>query len=259
MSFVLTPNNIKIKVNKFDFTINNFPLHEYKILHLSDLHLGFGLGSDFLKELVSDIIRINPNIVVITGDLINGAEGSIKKIQEEIKGLKPLTAKIPTYFVLGNHESKCYIVDTKDVILSIKDIGINVLINESVVVDNAFNLVGIGDSFAKDKIYLPDFKKSFSNIHQDKPTIVLLHQPKYAKLLSKEYKFWLCLSGHIHGGQIYPIGLLNTFFQGHFCNRGFYRLFNGAKVYVSKGIGFSQIPIRIFAHSEMMLLTINNG
>lgn len=137
----------------------------------------------------------------------------------------------------------------------IKTLDITILENESVQIGDYLNLVGLNDHFGN-RIGLlePDLPKAFKTVDQTLPTIVLAHQPKMVKEL-EVYKPDLILSGHTHGGQIFPFGLLVLLDQPYLS--GLYQHDEDTQIFVSNGAGFWGPAIRIFADSEIVEIELN--
>ncbi len=189
----------KPAIKEVDLKLKDFNVTNYKIVQLTDLHLGHSMDREELEDIVKIVNKLNPNIVVITGDLI---DKKVKFVVNDLMLLKDL--KAPTFFVTGNHE---YLHNIKEIIKELKANGVRVLENESLVIDSAFNLAGIHDiSSFRHNIYLTDINKSLSQIDNSLPTILLSHQPKISREI--EANVSLILSGHTHGGQIFPFNYL---------------------------------------------------
>lgn len=230
--------------------IKNFNRDGFKIIQLSDVHIGNTIKKDFVEKLVERVNATKPDLIVLTGDLV---DLDIHKITEDIQPLQELSSKHGVYFILGNHE---YFHNTHEIIEHIKRLGIKVLINEAKVIDQSFNLVGLSDAVGDRMGFLPpDLPKAFEPIDPALPTIVLAHQPKMIKSL-ETYKPDLVLSGHTHGGQIFPFGLLVLLDQPYLS--GLYQHDAHTQIFVSKGAGYWGPPIRIHADSEIVALEIKS-
>jgi predicted MPP superfamily phosphohydrolase len=253
----ITPFNHHTQINRVEFTIPKFQDKNYKIAQISDVHIGYYLGEKFLDDLVNKIINLNPNICVITGDLIASHKDFTTDI---LTPLKKLTAKIDTYFVLGNHEVGRYKFRVEEFLSELRALGIHTLHNESTTVHSKnfkFNMVGIGEKIASQYNAPVDIKKSFSNIDRSLETIVLVHRPNTVKYF-KDYPFILALSGHNHGGQLTKLGLISSILrkEGTYLT-GKIVLEKNKFIYVTSGVGYSRIPLRLFAPSEIALVVIN--
>lgn len=219
-----------------------------KVIQLSDVHIGNTIKKDFIEQLVQTVNAQNPDMIVLTGDLI---DLEIGKIKEDVAPLKNLKSTYGTYFILGNHE---YFHHAQSIVKYLKTLGIKPLLNESVLINKQFNLVGLTDYIGYRTNYLePDIKKAYQSVNANYPTIVLAHQPKLLYELL-EYKPDLILSGHTHGGQIFPFGLLVLLDQPYL--RGLHKE-EQTQLYISKGTGYWGPPIRLFASSEISVLNIH--
>ncbi|MEA2017403.1 MAG: metallophosphoesterase [Campylobacterota bacterium] len=236
-----------IEIEKIDIKIKNLK-KSYKIVQLSDVHIGGLIDKDFISELVEKVNKLKPDLVVITGDLIDVAlEYAIPSLEE----LSKLKSKYGTYFCVGNHE---YLHNIEAIIKEVKKHNIIVLENENVYIgDNnfGFNLAGVydvmGDRIGK---YKPDLNKALKN-KKDSPTILLAHQPRY---ISEVKDVDLMLSGHTHGGQIYPFRLLVKLVQPYL--KGLYQHNEDLQIYVNKGTGYWGPPMRLGASSEITVITL---
>ena len=143
------------------------------------MHLGFGLKPKILDNLIKSIQLIDPDIIVITGDLI---EGNIFKLLPILKPFKDLSTYYPIYMVIGNHDFEYNHPD--DVISSFSSLGIEVLMNISIFIGSqsrGFNLAGISDPISKSRNlpskYHPNIEKTLKNCNKSLPTILLSHRP----------------------------------------------------------------------------------
>jgi uncharacterized protein len=218
---------------------------DFSIVQISDLHIGGLVDEQYVKDSVYKINCLNPDIVVITGDLI---DTEIKYISKSILELNNIQSKYGVYMVLGNHE---YFHNPYTIIEFIKkNTNIKLLLNESVTIKElGVNIVGVTDIFGyRSGVLEPDFNKAFSNIDKHYPTLLLSHQPKSIEYLGI-YKPELILSGHTHGGQLWPFNHLVMLQQPYL--KGLHTLKYGGKIYVNSGIGFWGPPMRLGSQSEI--------
>lgn len=237
------------KITKVDIKIDNLK-KDLHVVQISDVHIGKSLGKDFFDMIVEKINKLNADLVVITGDLV---DLKASEIGDKLDSLKKIKSKLGVYFVSGNHE---YFHGVKKICEHLKSLGVNVLENESVVIDNTFNLAGITDLMGRRmKILEPDLKKALLHVKSSLPTILLAHQPKITKEL-KDEKIDLILSGHTHGGQIFPFGLLVLLDQPYL--RGLYEYSKNRKIFVSSGTGYWGPPIRVMSPSEIVSIRLKS-
>jgi len=233
-----------IKLQKVKIKIDNLK-KSYKIIQLSDIHIGGLVDSKFIKDIVLRVNALKPDLVVITGDLIDINVDKAENILNELKNLK---SKYGTYFVVGNHE---YFHDIDKVIDKVKSIGIRVLENENVYIGengNGFNLAGVYDIFGyRVNSYEPDIYKALEGKDKDSPTLLLAHQPRY--IYEVQHGVDLMLSGHTHGGQLFPFRFLVKLQQPYI--DGLHQHNKNLQIYVNKGTGFWGPPMRLGASSEI--------
>jgi predicted MPP superfamily phosphohydrolase len=239
------------KVNDVVVSIKEFPFNGFTIVHLTDVHIGRTLKRDFLERIVATTNSMHPNMVVITGDLY---DLPADEIAYDLAPLKNLQA--PTYFVTGNHE---YFYGVETVLESARSLDIIPLNNKAIRFGNNtgyFNLVGLNDiTGLRFGHHQPDADLAYQGVDQSKPTIVLSHQPR-SIFLVKDKRCDLMLSGHTHGGQIFPFGLLVKLAQPFVA--GLHEFQKGKQIFVSRGTGYWGPPLRVLAPNEISRIVITN-
>jgi predicted MPP superfamily phosphohydrolase len=232
-------------------SIEGFPFSGFTIVHLTDVHVGRTVKKEFLERIVTKSNSMHPNMVVITGDLYDLPPNEIADDLEPLKKLKA-----PTYFVTGNHE---YFHGVEAILESVSSLGITPLNNKATRFGNSenyFNLVGLNDIIGLRTGKLPpDADAAYQGVDQSKPTIVLSHQPR-SIFLVKDKRCDLMLSGHTHGGQIFPFGLLVKLAQPFVA--GLHEFDKGKQIFVSRGTGYWGPPLRVLAPSEISRIVITN-
>lgn len=238
-------------LNKVDVYIKDLGFDELTIVQLTEVHIGNTIGKAFVQECVDRINALKPDIVVITGDLV---DRKIENAKDDLSPLKELQSTFGTYFVLGNHE---YYHGAEDIANYMPELNVKALLNESVTIrdgDKALNLVGINDLQSIRFETLPiDTYRAFENVDKTVPTILLSHQPKSIELV-KDKVYDLMLSGHTHGGQIFPFGFLVMLQQPFLA--GLHAVTSSKQIFVSRGTGYWGPPVRVFAPSEISILTL---
>ena len=223
-----------VEFNHFDFSI----------VQISDLHIGGLIDRDFVKASVQKINALKPDIVFITGDLIDTA---LENVEDTVMELNHISSKHGIYYILGNHE---YFHDPLKIIDFIKPTNITLLLNENVTIDALkLNVVGVTDRIGyRTDFLVPDIHKAFKGCNNAYKTILLAHQPKFIEDL-QNYTPELILSGHTHGGQIWPFEYLVRLQQPYV--KGLHKLPNGSHIYVNSGIGFWGPPMRLDSQAEI--------
>ncbi|EPR11873.1 metallophosphoesterase [Ruminiclostridium papyrosolvens] len=226
-------------------------MEQLKCAMISDVHLGDTIGRERLRTAVEKINSLNPDIAVITGDLIDREIEPVRKANmlEELKGLK---TRFGAYVIMGNHEY--YSNDVKEITRMYEESGLVVLRDKYVTVNNSFYLVGREDYMADTSGY---HREKLSNlldgVDKSLPVIVLDHQPKDLSE-SRAEGVDLQLSGHTHGGQFFPISLVT---KGIFEEDNGYLKDGNFNLIVSCGYGTWGPTVRIGSRSEVLDININ--
>jgi predicted MPP superfamily phosphohydrolase len=237
-----------VKIEKVHVDIKELK-ESYKIVQLSDLHIGGLIDKEFIEDIVQKVNMLSPDIVVITGDLIDvdvsAAKGTLGKLAK-------LNSKYGTYFIVGNHE---YFHGIEKIIDAVKSLGIRVLENENVYIgedEKGFNLAGVYDVMGyRTKTHMPDLNNALKGIKAS-PTVLLAHQPLFIHEVFSGVD--LILSGHTHGGQLFPFRFLVKLQQPYIS--GLYRHNKNLQIYVNRGTGFWGPPMRLGASSEITEIVI---
>jgi predicted MPP superfamily phosphohydrolase len=233
-----------IKTESVDIKIKNLK-KGYKIVQLSDVHIGGIVDKEFIHNIVERVNTLDADLVVITGDLV---DITISRAQEALNELAHLKSRYGTYFVVGNHE---YFHNVDEIISAVKKLGIKVLENENVYIGQrggGFNLAGVYDVFGyRAKHHIPDIYRALENTDKNSPTILLAHQPRFINYV--EHGVDLMLSGHTHGGQLYPFKALVKLQQPYVS--GLHQHNEDLQIYINKGTGFWGPPMRLGASSEI--------
>ena len=233
-----------IKLQKVNIKIKDLK-KSYKIVQLSDIHIGGLVDVKFIHDIVVRVNALKPDLVVITGDLI---DMNVDKGEHILRELEKLKSQYGTFFVVGNHE---YFHDIDKVINKVKSMGIRVLENENVYIGQegqGFNLAGVYDVFGyRVESHEPDIYKALENKKKESPTVLLAHQPRYIDEVNHGVD--LMLSGHTHGGQLYPFRFLVKLQQPYV--DGLHQHNKDLQIYINKGTGFWGPPMRLGASSEI--------
>ena len=216
------------------------------IAQVSDMHIGGLIDQAFVAQSVEQINAQNPDLVVITGDLTDAPIASLKEAVDELIGLK---SRLGTFYIVGNHE---YFHGIEETLAYLKTLGITVLQNSARQLDD-FYICGVYDLFGhRYGAFTPDIDRAMQNIPKEAPTLLLAHQPRYLYEL-KEHTPSLILSGHTHGGQIWPFGYLVSLVQPYL--KGLHVIGENRHIYVNSGIGFWGPPMRLGSSAEITIIT----
>lgn len=224
-----------------------------RIAQITDVHVGPTIGKGFIDDLVTRINALEPDVIAITGDLV---DGSVEELAEHVAPLARLQAKHGVYFVTGNHE---YYSGVDDWIAHLRKLGVRVLRNEHVRIggEDGFDLVGIDDhsSDSYGRGHGSDLKRALQGRDDARACVLLAHQPR-GIALADELGVDLQLSGHTHGGQMFPWNFAVRLQQPFVA--GLHRL-TRAQIYVSKGTGYWGPPMRVGAPAEITEVELVSG
>jgi predicted MPP superfamily phosphohydrolase len=218
----------------------------FSIVQLTDIHVGPTIGRDFIEALVARVNALNPDLIAITGDLVDGDVATLGPLLEPLRGLR---APHGVFFVTGNHE---FISGVEPWVSFLPTLGIRVLQNERVTIGEgaaAFELAGVEDFSARrfGGARRPDLHRALDGWDRARELILLAHQPKHAREAARE-GVGLVLSGHTHGGQIWPFTYLVRLDQPWIA--GLHRTAE-TQVYVSEGTGYWGPPMRLGTRGEI--------
>jgi hypothetical protein len=215
----------------------------YRIVQISDVHVGPTIGKDFIERIVARINELKPDLVAITGDLV---DGSVAELEEHVAPLAKLAARDGVFFVTGNHE---YYSGADEWIAHLRKLGVRVLRNEHVRIggDDGFDLAGIDDASSHGNGHGPDLKRALAGRDDARACVLLAHQPRGIEL-ADALGVDLQLSGHTHGGQMIPWNFLVRLQQPFVA--GLHKLLR-AQIYVSRGTGYWGPPMRVGAPAEI--------
>jgi uncharacterized protein len=223
----------------------------YTVVQLSDIHVGETVGRGFVESLVRRTNALNPDLIVITGDLVDGGVESLAPL---VAPLADLRARDGVWFVTGNHE---YYSGASAWVEHLGTLGIRVLQNERVPIrgEKGFDLAGTEDYSAAAHVHerAQDIPRALAGRDPNRPVVLLAHQPRSfpeACALGVD----LQLSGHTHGGQIFPMHYLTGRVQPYLS--GLHRRGNSL-IYVSRGAGYWGPPMRLGAPAEITRIILS--
>jgi len=229
-------------------------LDGFRIVQLSDIHIGPIRGREFSRHLTERVNASCPDLIAVTGDLV---DGSVSRLADEVAPFAALRAAHGVFFVTGNHDHYSGAARWCDVV---RGLGIRVLRNERTTVEVAgasFELAGVDDHRSGFETGRggEDLDAALAGISGERPVVLLAHDPSTFKRACG-MGIDLQISGHTHGGQIWPFGYfvrLAVPFVAGLYRRG------SAQLYVSRGTGFWGPPMRLFSPAEITEIRLRSG
>ena len=229
-------------------------LEGFTLVQLTDIHIGGVLQRRFVDELVSRTNALKPDLIAITGDLV---DGSVDGLGPFVAGFGALRARHGAFFVTGNHD---YYSDADAWVAFMQGLGIQVLRNRSVRIGDgaaSFQLAGV-DDWSADRLGEPgyDLDAALRDVRPDRASVLLAHQPSNFDEVARR-GVGLQISGHTHGGQMFPGTVVGDLIWGD-RNAGLSQT-DRSQLYVSRGCGFVGPPMRVGAPPEIARLVLLPG
>lgn len=243
-------------VVRLDVPIDHLPadLEGFRIVQLSDLHVGPTLKRDFVERVVTTANGLQPDLIALTGDVADALPATVR---HDLAPLAALAARHGKFFVTGNHE---YYWDAPGWVREMARLGFDPLVNAHRVIHHGRGvlvLAGVTDLSAGRGVpgHRSDPTTSVAGAPESHVRVLLAHHPKSA-FAARRAGFDLQLSGHTHGGQYFPFNLVVRLFQPFVA--GLHRL-EEMWLYVSRGTGYWGPPLRLGAPSEITLIQLTRA
>ncbi|NUP18940.1 MAG: metallophosphoesterase [Streptomyces sp.] len=219
--------------------------HGFRIAVVSDIHLGPILGRGFASKVVDTINSTQPDLIAVVGDLI---DGSVEDLGPSVAPLARLRARHGAFFVTGNHE---YYAGAEPWVRHVRVLGLHPLENDRAELPH-FDLAGVNDVSGEEDGDGPDFTQALGDRDRTRASVLLAHQPIVIHDAVR-YDVDLQLSGHTHGGQMWPgnllAGLSNPTVSG-------LERYENTQLYVTRGAGAWGPPVRVGAPSDITVVEL---
>ena len=228
-------------------------LNGLKMVQLSDVHVSGTIKKPFVEKIVAEANAQNPDLILLTGDFIDGLP---EDLREDLSPFKNLKSKYGVFYCPGNHE---YYWGFENWMQEFRNLNFEVLLNQAKIIQIGNNKIAVGGvhdlaSHRINKNYQCNPDVAFENCNEVDYKILLAHQPKSVHLIKKA-KVDLVLSGHTHAGQFFPGSLFIFLFQPYV--KGLH-LINGIQMYINQGTGYWGPPNRFGTKSEITILTLQS-
>ncbi|KUL52601.1 metallophosphoesterase [Streptomyces sp. NRRL S-1521] len=235
------------KVKRLTVPLAKLPraAHGFRIAVVSDVHLGPILGRGFTQRVVDTINATQPDLVAVVGDLV---DGSVENLGPAAAPLAGLRARHGAYFVTGNHE---YFSGADQWVDHVRELGLRPLRNARAELPG-FDLAGVDDVAGEDEGAGPDFAAALGDRDRARASVLLAHQPVVIHD-AVEHGVDLQLSGHTHGGQLWPGNLVADLANPTLAGLERY---GDTQLYVSRGAGAWGPPVRVGAPSDITVVEL---
>jgi uncharacterized protein len=226
-------------------------LDNLRLVQLSDVHLGLSLDRRFLRQCVERANSLRPDAIVITGDLV---DAPVDVLGPDLAPLQELRSRFGTFFITGNHE---YYSGADEWVDFLRKGGVRVLLNQRAELGDAvsLDLAGVTDwsGGPHHPGHEPDLPAALAGRDPERELVLLAHQPRHVDEAAA-HDVGLQLSGHTHGGQMWPFGALVGLVQPYVA--GLHQHTGRTQIYVSRGTGFWGPPMRVAAPAEIACLVL---
>ncbi|MEU8873094.1 metallophosphoesterase [Streptomyces javensis] len=219
--------------------------HGFRIAVVSDIHLGPILGRDHTRRVVEAVNRANADLVAVVGDLVDGSVADLGPAAEPLRGLR---ARHGSYFVTGNHE---YYSGAAEWVDHVRELGLRPLENERAELPG-FDLAGVNDVAGESEGHGPDFGKALGDRDRSRASVLLAHQPVVIHDAVKA-GVDLQLSGHTHGGQLWPGNYVAELANPTAAGLDRY---GDTQLYVTRGAGAWGPPVRVGAPPDVTVVEL---
>ncbi|MFE6851286.1 metallophosphoesterase [Streptomyces sp. NPDC057674] len=221
-------------------------VHGYRIAVVSDIHLGPILGRAHTQRIVDTINSTQPDLIAVVGDLV---DGTVENLGSAAEPLARLRARHGSFFVTGNHE---YFSGADAWVDHVRELGLRPLRNERVEVAAGFDLAGVDDIAGESEGQGPDFGRALGDRDRARAAVLLAHQPIVVHDAVR-HGVDLQLSGHTHGGQLWPGNYLAELANPTVAGLERY---GDTQLYVSRGAGAWGPPVRVGAPSDITIVEL---
>jgi hypothetical protein len=241
--------DVEVKLAKLPRSLDGF-----SIVQLSDLHTGMTIDRAFVQRVVDHANRLSPDLIALTGDLV---DGPVDDLRDDIAPLGELRAKHGVFAVTGNHE---YYAGADPWIAEITRLGARYLRNQHVTIgdgDDSFHLAGVDDHSADNYAgHGEDLPAATRGRDESRALVLLAHQPRQVRRAAN-HGVDLQLSGHTHGGQIWPWHFIVRVQQGGLLAGRYDH--QGTQLYVTRGCGYWGPPVRLLAPLEITRVILRSA
>lgn len=241
------PSN-RVRVSEFRIVVSEIsPGEHVRIVFLSDLHAGPTTGVRTLRRALELASEAKPDVVLLGGDYVFLDAQYIDEVTDLLESLE---APLGMYAVLGNHDLWA---DDRKIVAALESVGVEVLINRAVAV-GPIDIVGIDDPWTGKA----EVERGYANVSGARPIIVFSHAPEVIEYL-EDFRADAIICGHTHGGHVCLPGGRPVVMFGEISRKypsGEYELDGNRRLIVGRGIGNTEMPVRLWAPPEVLVVDV---
>jgi len=238
------------KITQIDIPLERLSLRHnaLNIIQISDVHLGTIVNKGRLIEIVDKINATDPDLVLITGDLV---DENVAKLEDMVKPLSRIKSRLGVFAVTGNHE---FYAGVDEAVRFMEQAGVCVLRNRYLTIDSILNLVGVDDITGQRQLRTknPPLEAIMTGMDKSLPTLLMSHTPVNLEK-AEAAGIDLQLSGHTHKGQLFPLNFITEL--AYTVGSGYARM-GEMQIYVSNGAGTWGPPVRVGAPPEIVQIRL---
>lgn len=242
------------------YTDKNIREEGYRIALLSDLHFGNTMGEEELRQCGNRITETQPDMIILAGDIVD-ENTTMEQLNGAMKILGSIPSKYGSFYVYGNHDRARYSSSPKfteqQLQAAMQHSGIHVLSDESYALNEEFTIIGREDRSFFGETGRKSSEELLDGVDTEDFLLLLDHQPRELEQ-NREAGYDLQLSGHTHGGQIWPVGLISDVLGFGEINYG-HRKMENFQAIVSSGMAGWGYPIRTGCHSEYVIVDVTRA
>ena len=239
-----------IKITQIDIPLDRLSpkYNALGIVQISDVHLGIIIHKERLIEIVDKINALAPDLVLITGDLV---DENVAKLEDMVEPLSRIKSRLGVFAVTGNHE---FYAGVDEAVRFMEQAGVCVLRNRYVTIDSILNLIGVDDVTGQQQSGTknPPLEVIIKGMDKSLPTILMNHTPVNLRK-AEAAGIDLQLSGHTHKGQLFPLNFITDLVYA--VHSGYARV-GKMQIYVSNGVGTWGPPVRVGAPPEIVQIKL---
>ena len=231
----------------------------YRVALIADVHYGVSIDKAELARICAEISAASPSIVVLCGDIVD--ENTSKQGMADVFGaLGGINSEFGVFYVFGNHDRQLYAWDDrkfteKELVQTIESSGITLLSDETFSINDEFTVVGREDAAYEGESVRAPIAELVKDVDTTDFILMLDHQPRQYKE-NGEAGVDLLLSGHTHGGQIFPANLMFDLFGINEAVYGYTKINETTQAFVTSGFAGWGFPVKTCAPAEYVLIDI---